>query len=257
MASHPKKPKQPGKPVKSRHTVALAKRELKHDARGEPILLEHDVQIVLAWLSAAPLRTITGEGMHQFVAQQDPPWTPGYWNAVKVRVTDSLVQSTAASADQTRGRLLKIVDELIPHCRNLVLWKSCKPTDPAVKDPRTSEFLTWRRLVAKQETWKEYQEQKQACLALAIKEPSPPFAVAWSEQDNIALMKADEACPLLTIIDHGAAQGYLKFIAEITLPKKGTINLNMNVNKNDLAHMSDEELDAAHARLVKQCGQDE
>ena len=120
----------------------------------------------------------------------------------------------------------------------------------AVKDPRTPEFITWRRLVAKHEAWEKYQENRQAYLSLGIKEPSPPFAVPWSEQDDIALSKAEEACPLLTIIDHGAAQGYLKFIAEITLPKEAEKHLHLHGNAADIPNMSEEDLRAHVARLA-------
>lgn len=246
MTAHPRGPRDPKKPTKSRHIVEKAK-TVKQDARGSQEIMARDTMRALAWLNEAPLRTITSQGMRDWVAQQDPPWTRGYWVAIKAMVQTALADDVAATGAETRSRLLKLIDQLVPETRHLVLWKGgCKPTDPAVKDPRTPQFLTWRRLVAKREIWDEYLERKQVCILGGVKEPAPPFAEPWSEQDDINMAKADEACPLLTVIDHAAVQGYVKIYAQLSgllTEKHQHLHLHTALsNGGDLSEVPEEEL---------------
>lgn len=115
MSTHPHGPEDPENPQRSRHVIERAE---KHDARGKQaqLLIQHDVQRVLAWLGEAPLRTITSSGMREWISQQHPVWTKGYATEIKHRVQDALTEATSATAPEVRARLLHLIDGLIPQC---------------------------------------------------------------------------------------------------------------------------------------------
>ena len=147
MATHPHKPANPDKPVKSRHVVAKA-HSVKHDARGAQEIMERDAIRVLEWLGAAPLRTITSESMRSWVKRQDPPWTPGYWQAIRAMAMSQLSERTRESGMDTRAKLLNMIERLIPACTSFVTGTG--PSSPGLgsegtiflKHPETKEPLT-------------------------------------------------------------------------------------------------------------------
>jgi hypothetical protein len=217
MATHPHKPKDPKRPTRNRHTVAAAARPEKHDARGEVVLVERDVQRVLAWLNAEPLRTITSEGMRTWVAKQDPAWTPGYWSTIRARATEALTEATAATANQTRARLLHLIDGLIPQCRHLKTGtgQGVGAGTVVLRDPSTPEFAEFERLRDKLWQWKGFTSE--AKIAREAGKPAPsPAPPEFTAADARRYTELEHSRPFLTEIDHAAVQGYLKLVAQMT-----------------------------------------
>lgn len=141
MTAHPRGPRDPKKPTKSRHIVEKAK-TVKQDARGSQEIMARDTMRALAWLNEAPLRTITSQGMRDWVAQQDPPWTRGYWVAIKGMVQTALADDVAATGAETRTRLLKMIDVLVPECRGYRFGNGGGDAGTVVlRDPKTQELL--------------------------------------------------------------------------------------------------------------------
>jgi hypothetical protein len=180
--------------------------------------------------------------MREWYSWQEPKWTPGYIAAIKSRVATLIASTHEQDAATARARLLNSVDGLLPRVQEPKIWSGYNPTDPAVKDPQTPQFKAWRKLAAKKTTWENYCRSRDACRAALMPDPAPPFAEPWSEHDDAELAAAEEECPLLITINHPAALGYLKFVAELT----GSLKLpeQRAGAHNDLDALSNDELRA-------------
>lgn len=141
MATHPHGPKIEGKPSRNRHIVDLA-RSVKHDARGAQEIMNRDCQRVLDWLGAEPLRTITSQGLRDWVAKQAPIWTKGYTTSIKAMVRTALGERVEETAGETKARLLDTVDRLLPECRSYVTGNgSVGEGTIFLRDPVTDQYL--------------------------------------------------------------------------------------------------------------------
>ena len=141
MATHPHGPKIEGKPCRNRHIVDLA-RSVKHDARGAQEIMNRDCQRVLDWLGAEPLRTITSQGLRDWVAKQDPVWTKGYTTSIKAMVRAALGERVEETAGETKARLLDTVDRLLPECRSYVTGNGPAGEGTIfLRDPLTDQYL--------------------------------------------------------------------------------------------------------------------
>lgn len=234
---------------------ARSQQLIKHDNRQHREIVERDCQRMLQWLIEAPLRTMTGPELIRWTAEQVPPWTPGYVAHIRTKVGDLMSARTEQTAQTARSRILGAIDSLLPEARELVTFKSCNLENPSPMDPRAPEFRTWKRLQTKKKIWQVYTESRMQCLSLGIKEPVPPFPEPWGEKEDIALQAAEEACPLMHTINHGAALGYLKLTGELT----GAIQRERDrppPSSGEFDSLSDEELthkiEVAKAREVKE-----
>lgn len=145
----PKLAKDPANPMRTRHVARIAKAEQRaelHDARGNLALIERDTQRVLEWMASDPLRTITSAALRQWVREQTPPWTNGYWQTVKERVDQVLLDATGATAISVKARLLAMIDNLLPLCRTYKTGNGGHGTGTVIlEDPRKGhegELLT-------------------------------------------------------------------------------------------------------------------
>lgn len=218
MATHPTKPSNPDKPKRTRHVIA---REAKHDARGVASLIELDTQRTLEWLRAAPLRTITSEGLRQWMTQQQPPWTPGYCREIQGRVQTVMAEVTVATAEETKARLLSMVDSLIPECRQIL-----PVGGDMIFDRRTPEYHRYAILMGRGTAWEKYDRdlrdwEKESRIAGQKgwdppSEPSAPMSERLTEAEAKELADLIPRVPFLYEIDHGAVQGYLKLVGQLT-----------------------------------------
>ncbi len=78
--------------------------------------MERDAQRVLTYLRESPLQTITGPGLVDWMRKQEPPWTSGYWKAVRERAIESMRARTEEDGASTRARLLSFIDGMLPKC---------------------------------------------------------------------------------------------------------------------------------------------
>jgi hypothetical protein len=141
VTTHPHGPKIEGKPSRNRHVVELA-RSVKHDARGAQEIMDRDCQRVLDWLGAEPLRTITSQGLRDWVSQQDPPWTKGYATAIKQAARAVLGERVQETGAETKARLLDTVDRLLPECRSYVTGNGPAGEGTVfLRDPVTDQYL--------------------------------------------------------------------------------------------------------------------
>lgn len=220
MATHPTGPKDPKRPQKSRHIPARA---LKHDARGVAAreLMERDCLRVLEYLGAAPLRTITSESMRAWVKQQEPPWTPGYWREVQKQVQAAISERTGATGPEVKARLLSMVDSLIPECRQIL-----PVGGDMIFDRRTPEYHRYAILMGRGTAWEKYDRdlrdwEKESRIAGQKgwdppTEPSAPMSERLTEDEAKELADLIPRVPFLYEIDHGAVQGYLKLVGQLT-----------------------------------------
>ena len=141
MTTHPKGPKIEGEPCRNRHIVELS-RTVKHDARGAQEIMSRDCQRVLDWLGAEPLRTITSQGLRDWVSQQTPVWTQGYTTAIKKAVRAALGERVEETGAETKARLLDTVDRLLPECRSYVTGNGPAGEGTVfLRDPVTDQYL--------------------------------------------------------------------------------------------------------------------
>ena len=249
MATHPTGPKDPARPQKSRH---IAARAIKHDARGVAAreLMERDCLRVLEWLGAAPLRTITSEGMRAWVKQQEPPWTPGYWRAVQAKVQDAISERTAATGPEIKARLMALVDHLLPSCRGIVLGNGggTAGTVP-IRDPTSAEAVELATLERKRSALQagldvsDEPSDAEDLFAGDAKDASPE---EWTDADEKRWRYLCDARPYLYEIDHKAVQGYMKIMGQLTgvlSEKHQHVHLHTAVqNGGDLSEVPEAEL---------------
>jgi hypothetical protein len=219
MSSHPRKPRDPENPAKNRHIVERSK-TIKHDARGAQEIMERDALRVLNWLGEAPLRTITSDSMRSWVKSQTPPWTPGYWRAIRAMVQNQLAEQTAESGQDVRTRLLTLIERLIPECREVVLSGG-----DLVIDRRAPEYRRWQELKSVNDAWLQYDRRRQDYVEALNRQaqggpmPGPaPTEPRWprlSNREHDQMTELAKVLPYLTGINHTAAQGYLKLYAQL------------------------------------------
>lgn len=75
---------------------------------------------------------------------QDPEWTPGYWRAVRERVTEVMSAQTSEDGAATRTRLLSYIDGLLSKCSSYRTGTGAGMNAGTVvlNDPVTGDYLT-------------------------------------------------------------------------------------------------------------------
>lgn len=234
MVSHAKKPLIPDKPQRNRHVVEAARRDL-HDARGAKELMARDTLRVLEYLNAAPLRTLTSQGMRDWVKQQDPPWTNGYWQAIRAQVQEALSEHTATTAPDICSRLLGLIDRLIPECHDVVIGGG-----DFIVDKRTSEYRKWNDLKSKDDAWRAHD---------AGMDSRKPSHERLTDAEMAQMQELAKVLPFLTQLNHTAAQGYIKLYAQLTgltTEKHQHLHLHRAIEQGgDLSEVPESELIAA------------
>jgi len=217
-----------------RHAVAKSRQVLK-DARGRDEIMERDVAAMLVWLNGAPLRTITSQGMNDWINSQEPPWTHAYSRAVRERVQEVMTEATSASAEDVKARLLHLVDAMMPLCREHVLSAGA-----LVQDMRTAEYRAW---------WTERNRQQRAYRNQD--RPVPP-------EEALRLEELEQAIPFLDAIDHTAVQGYVNIMGKlcgVMVDKSAQLHIHAQVKAgDDLSELPFDKLVAIATRKPKGIG---
>jgi hypothetical protein len=218
-------------PGTERHAPAKSRQVLK-DARGREEIMERDVAAMLVWLNGAPLRTITSQGMNDWINSQEPPWTHAYSRAVRERVQVVMTEATSASAEDVKARLLHLVDSMMPLCREHVTSGG-----ELVPDRRTAEWKAWSTEHTRQQL---------------MVDPLP------NVEDKMRLETMKHAIPFLDAIDHTAVQGYVNIMGKlcgVMVDKSASLHLHAQVKAgDDLSELPFDKLVAIATRKPKGIG---
>jgi len=124
------------------------KEEIEWIDNGSPKLLalqEADAQKALAWISDAPLRTLSGQAAREWCDSQG--WSRGYGGRVLDRAAEALRCKTEAETETVRGRLLALIERLLPECQEYRTGTAPsgggEPGGGTIflKDPKTGQYL--------------------------------------------------------------------------------------------------------------------
>lgn len=100
------------------------------------------VLAALEWMLSEPLRTITSVGFKEWMDQQRPEWSSGYRRMIKSGVEQLIHESQTATADQVKSRLMQLVDQLLPTCKELVMGTAVGGGTMIMVDPDSGKRLT-------------------------------------------------------------------------------------------------------------------
>jgi hypothetical protein len=247
-------PADPANPKKSRHIVERCY-SLGTDNRAAKELMERDALRVLEWLGAAPLRTITSEGLLQWVRSQLPPWTPGYYAGIRKLVQEQLGQRMQESAEEVKTKLIGLAERLLPECKEVATSGG-----DLVLDRRAPEYRRWMELKSIEDAWAQYDRRRSDYVEALNRQaqggtaPGPaPKEPRWprlSAREAEQMQELEKCLPYLHTINHGAALGYMKFqaqLAGLTVAKpEQHLHLHKVIEKDgDLSEVPESELIAA------------
>lgn len=140
MTTHPKGPRDPLNPMRNRHDSAVT--VSKHRPMAQEELIARDAKRVVDWLGESPLHTVTSEQLRKWRRSQIPAWTDGYWKVVRQYVIDGMSEQVTEAAQDTKARLLALVDRLLPECSAYVTGSGPAGEGTIfLKDPVTGENL--------------------------------------------------------------------------------------------------------------------
>jgi hypothetical protein len=257
MATHPKTPLDPANPIKSRHIVERCANNLT-DNRGAIELMQADALRVLTWLGEAPLRSLNGEGMRAWVKSQSPPWSGGYWQAIRRMVQGQLAERLSETSQDVKTKLMTVTERLLPECREVALSGG-----DLVIDRRAPEYRRWMELKSVEDAWAAYDRRRADYVEALNRQsqggtaPGPaPTEPRWprlSAREADQMNELGKCLPYLTTINHTAALGYLKFqasLAGLTAEKHQHLHLHRAIEQGgDLSEVPESELKAAIAAV--------
>jgi hypothetical protein len=113
---------------------------LTHSDAWRPCVPLH-VLAMMKWLTSEPLRTLSGSEIEKWMDQQKPKWSSGYRKLIRQGVSLMVADAQSASAEELKSRMLLLIDEMIPTCKELVMGTAAGGGTTIMTDPDTGKRL--------------------------------------------------------------------------------------------------------------------